>query len=165
MRKLDTVPDGIDEIKRVFGNPDIDGDWIMDGGFLGRYTAIFALPFAMRTWNGRMTDRFRAHRMVGPVIQDAMESLANDPGAGWLRKNGFDFWGGCWWFRKMTTRNALSTHSWGIAVDINPFDAPYGEKNHKQPACITEAFKIRGFDWGGDWRILDAMHFQACTGY
>jgi hypothetical protein len=61
----------------------------------------------------------------------------------------------------------LSTHSWGIAFDINWNSNPFSTKLITDiPAAFVEEFKKRGWNWGGDWRSKkDPMHFQFCTGY
>lgn len=75
----------------------------------------------------------------------------------------------------------LSNHSYGIAIDINPVQNPYVKKNTILPesgkefldrtdirkgmiiegdACYN-AFKHRGWTWGGDWENLkDYQHFE-----
>ena len=73
-----------------------------------------------------------------------------------------------------------SNHSFGLAIDINPFLNPYFkegypvepkgsekylDRNLKEPGVITpeivEIFKKEGFEWGGDWKSLkDYMHFE-----
>lgn len=60
----------------------------------------------------------------------------------------------------------LSTHSWGIAIDINPDRNPYqlgnwGAPETDIPPQIIDIFKKYGFQWGGDWAgQRDAMHFE-----
>ncbi|MEO0573032.1 MAG: M15 family metallopeptidase [Bacteroidota bacterium] len=53
----------------------------------------------------------------------------------------------------------MSIHSWGIAIDINAAWNGLG----KQPQMSNElvmCFKDAGFDWGGDWKRKDGMHYQ-----
>ena len=75
----------------------------------------------------------------------------------------------------------LSYHSYGIAIDINPVQNPYVKNNTVLPesgrtyldrtnvrkGMIVEgdpcynAFKKRGWTWGGDWNSLkDYQHFE-----
>jgi hypothetical protein len=74
-----------------------------------------------------------------------------------------------------------SQHSYGLAVDINPFHNPYAKGELVLPELATdyvdrdrvlpgmvfdggtvvEAFAAIGWSWGGDWRSLkDWMHFS-----
>lgn len=56
----------------------------------------------------------------------------------------------------------LSTHSFGITMDINPATNPYTTANtHDIPPAVANIFKQNGFAWGGDWSPQhDWMHFQ-----
>jgi hypothetical protein len=69
----------------------------------------------------------------------------------------------------------LSTHTWGIAVDINPEQNPlitpcYEDDPRRSqfdiPPAWVAAFKSEGWTWGGDFRHrFDPMHFQLASGY
>lgn len=53
----------------------------------------------------------------------------------------------------------LSLHSFGIAIDINAFENQLKTKGNFSPQfvmCFTKA----GFDWGGNFKRQDPMHFQ-----
>jgi hypothetical protein len=58
--------------------------------------------------------------------------------------------------------SGLSTHSFGITVDINPDTNPYTTANtHDIPPAVSDIFKRNGFIWGGDWNgAKDWMHFE-----
>lgn len=70
--------------------------------------------------------------------------------------------------------NPLSTHSWGIAFDVNwdknfvvAANAPQTVRaaGCDLPKEFVNAFKKRGWNWGGDWlSVKDYMHFQFATG-
>lgn len=64
-------------------------------------------------------------------------------------------------FKGWNPRRTLSIHSFGLAVDLNWNDNPYGSKGNIDP-WIVNVMKEEGFDWGGDWRTPDGMHFQYC---
>jgi hypothetical protein len=160
-------PVGLDQIIDEFGNPDRNGDWILDPEFYECRTTVLRLPFPLRiSWGDhRLIERIRCHTDIGCVLVDALEEIKAFRGVEYLQGNGYDFFGGCFNFRP--TRGAsgrLSTHAWGIAIDINPQLGPLG-KPSRQPKFIVRAFTRRGFQWGGEWSRPDGMHFQACKGY
>jgi len=68
-------------------------------------------------------------------------------------------WDGCFNIRQTTGGGSWSLHSWGIAIDLNAFANGYGKKPQLS-AGFVECFTSAGFDWGGEWRIPDGMHFQ-----
>lgn len=81
-------------------------------------------------------------------------------------------------YRKVANKDKLSNHSFGFAIDFNPFQnpavysdgtsSPSGSKyDKKQPGTIsgdsfiTLEFKKLGWTWGGDWNSLkDYQHFE-----
>jgi len=81
-------------------------------------------------------------------------------------------------YRKVARKNSLSKHSFGIAIDINPYlnpaiyndgsISPKGANyNTKAPGTIVKVSLIykefieRGWIWGGDWNSLkDYQHFE-----
>jgi hypothetical protein len=74
--------------------------------------------------------------------------------------------GRCFAFRLQRTGNKLSTHGWGIAIDLNPETNLQGAVGDRD-AVVIEIFRRAGLEWGGDWRAKtrDPMHFQFCTGH
>jgi len=68
-------------------------------------------------------------------------------------------WDGVFCIRKKRGARSYSLHSWGIAVDVNAFENPMGGKS-KLSNEFVKCFKDAGFDWGGDWKLPDPMHFQ-----
>lgn len=68
-------------------------------------------------------------------------------------------WDGCFNIRAKRGTKSASLHSWGIAIDINAAWNRFGKKptmSKELVSCFTDA----GFDWGGDWKNPDGMHFQ-----
>jgi hypothetical protein len=68
-------------------------------------------------------------------------------------------WDGCFNIRKKRGGSTFSLHSWGIAVDVNASTNKFGEPPTLSKTFI-KCFKDAGFDWGGEWRKPDGMHFQ-----
>lgn len=162
MISLGCLPNGLAEIIDCYGNPDRNGDFILDGSFVDTYLGIMELPFFMRlSWQPqRIIEKIQCHRNISPVLVDCLREIG-ERGVNYLDENDFNWYGGCFNFRKNRRENRLSVHSWGIAIDINPQLAPMGIEKHKQPQFIIDAFERRGFLHIKD----DAMHFQACIGY
>lgn len=68
-------------------------------------------------------------------------------------------WDGCFVIRNKRGLSSLSMHSWGLAVDINAFENQLNQKPNISPQfvkCFTDA----GLEWGGNWKRLDAMHYE-----
>jgi hypothetical protein len=77
--------------------------------------------------------------------------------------------GGTFTWRKIKRTQALSSHSFGIAIDLNTEYSHYwrwkrrGEPwvwRNKIPQEIVDAFESEGFIWGGRWQHFDTMHFE-----
>lgn len=81
-------------------------------------------------------------------------------------------------YRFIAGTKRLSNHSYGRAIDINPFQNPavYGDGSISPKGAkydkdalgtltnnhfIVKEFKKRGWNWGGDWKSLkDYQHFD-----
>lgn len=84
-------------------------------------------------------------------------------------------------YRQITGSTALSNHSFGMAIDINPFCNPYingsvilpegseeyTDRNADSPYIIKEGdlchelFTANGYSWGGYWKTpIDYQHFE-----
>lgn len=56
-----------------------------------------------------------------------------------------------------------STHTWGLAIDLNAETNGLGVKGDMHPGIVA-IFKRLGWIWGGDFKRLDYMHFQRVDG-
>ena len=74
-------------------------------------------------------------------------------------------------WRPIAGTSRLSTHSYGIAIDISTAKSDYwrwakgapktiGAPVHKVPEEVIAAFEKHGFIWGGNWYHYDTMHFE-----
>jgi hypothetical protein len=79
-------------------------------------------------------------------------------------------------FRTVPFSDRLSSHAYGLAIDINPVQNPYytGSQVFPEGAVydpstpgtlfdghpVVQLFKILGWRWGGDWQEKDYQHFD-----
>ncbi len=79
-------------------------------------------------------------------------------------------------FRTVPFSDRLSSHAYGLAIDINPVQNPYytGTQIFPESAVydpstpgtlfdehpVVKVFKILGWRWGGDWYEKDYQHFD-----
>lgn len=147
-----------------YGNPDADGDGILDVEWFRKNIVVFEAPFLMSlSWRpSEQTRRFQAHRLAGARIVSALSRIGAYKGLPYLHEHKLDRWGGCFNFRLIRGGNELSVHSWGAAVDYCPDLGRMGsaEDAATYPRFIVDAFEAEGFVWGGRWKRPDAMHFE-----
>lgn len=107
-----------------------------------------------------MVRRATAHKVLVPVFQAV---LADIKYRGLTERA--SHYGGIYNHRNIRGGSThLSTHSWGIAIDMNPETNKLGTPGNMDPEVI-DCFERRGFLWGGRFHRLDPMHFQYATGY
>ena len=98
------------------------------------------------------------HRLAKEPLEAAFGELA-DSGQ-WRLIDTFD---GLWVPRHMTwnSKRGLSSHSWGIAFDINAASNTYNGGTSAANRTLNETFNRHGFAWGGDWNgAKDSMHWE-----
>ena len=101
------------------------------------------------------------NKAILPDLMAAMQEITSK-GLGKL-VNTADFVreGGCYNPRvtRFSDGGALSSHSWGIAVDLNVDVNPLGGKPHQDPQLVA-IMAEHGFTWGGRWLRPDGAHFE-----
>ena len=159
------TPHGLEEIIASFGEiyEYIGTDGQLETRWQLEFLATVSLPFPLKlSWDpSRTITQMTCHRRMTRVFASVFASIQE----GGLNTRIKSF-GGCFAFRPQGTGSKLSTHSWGIAIDLNPetnLQAAVGDMD----AGLIEIFRQAGFEWGGDWqgKTRDPMHFQFCTGY
>lgn len=159
------TPHGLEGLLETFG--DIYGhlreDGTLDPGFERKFMERLDLPLALAlSWDtSRRITKLYCHKKLAPVFLDVFEDIQREGLRGEIRT-----FGGCFNYRAKRAASKLSTHSWAIAIDINPETNAMGTNGDMHPG-VVEIFQAHGFKWGGDWpgRNKDSMHFQFCTGY
>jgi hypothetical protein len=67
---------------------------------------------------------------------------------------------GCFNIRgKKSDPTTISTHAYALAIDLNAEIMPYGSRSLWTPKFV-KCFNDSGFDWGGNFKKPDPMHFQ-----
>lgn len=114
------------------------------------------------TYGGKFKGNVRWHRKGIEQLQRAFADI----GKADLQKC-ITLWGGSFYPRLMTHRSVPSRHSWGIALDLNTAENPYGHPPAAEgkKGCLlplAPIFEKHGFCWGGRWKPsnCDGMHFE-----
>lgn len=159
------APNGMKAITETFGNI---WDYARDDGtadpkwetqFMARATLPFAIPL---DWDpAKSATGVRCHRLIVPLLEAVFADVV---GKG-LRKS-VKTYGGCYNWRMKRGASKPSTHSWGIAIDLNARTNGMGTAGDMDPELVA-LFESYGFVWGGRWSGAnkDPMHFQYCSGY
>lgn len=146
-------PHGLDEIIATYGDP-------FQRGFEAENIVMFDLPYPLR-YAGRLVTRARAHRKA---VENFVFAFENVRSAG-LEAEATNYAG---IYAPRTIRGSSkfpSTHTWGIAIDLEAERYPLGSPL-RMPDAIIDAFRKAGFFYGGDFKSRkDPMHFQLATGY
>jgi hypothetical protein len=98
----------------------------------------------------------RCHRAIIDQVTGALTELEERGLAHTVDRSGY---AGCWNARLTNRLDALSRHSWGIAIDLNWPDNPVGGPSTQDPELIA-VFERWGFAWGGEWLLADPVHFE-----
>lgn len=158
-------PHGLEEIIATFGdisthirtNGHLRATW--ESGHLTN--APIPFPISLSWERTRQVQGIYCHKLLAPLVSGLFKAIEQQG----LHQH-ISSYGGCFNYRPKRQSSKLSTHCWGIAIDLNPETNQQGSKGDMHPALV-ELFKQHGFTWGGNWsgKSKDPMHFQFCTGY
>jgi hypothetical protein len=150
VRRL-TAPSGLAEIRRLYGEP----------GSPAASAGRVLLPAPVKlAWSTALITRAACHIELEALFTEVFAGIHARGHWGLIRE-----WGGLYMVRpKRTNGKEMSTHSWGIAVDLNPATNRQGTKGD-MPKELVDAFEAAGFQWGGRWRVPDPMHYQFALHY
>jgi hypothetical protein len=147
------IPLGLDEIIHIFGSLD-------DPQFETKQIVLFTLPYPL-LYEGTPVSRARCHRLVVDNFQKALEDIKAEG-----LENQVKNYSGIYARRSIRGSGSHpSTHSWGIAIDLEAEKYPLGS-SERFPDEVVRIFREAGFFYGGDFLSRkDPMHFQLCKGY
>ena len=147
------------ELMAIYGKPNETGEG---------YLTTIQLPYTMRlAWDLDTTvKRMRCHKLVAENFRAVFNDLLIHYGYDKIVELGIDKFGGCFNFRKMRGGSDWSTHSWGIAIDLDPGrnklketsrTARFARPEYKQ---MIDIFYKHGFISLGVEKNYDWQHFQ-----
>ena len=147
------------QIIAKYGNPNETG---------AGYLTVINLPYPMRlAWDLEVTvTRMSCHKLVADKFKAIFNDLLEHYGYNEIKRLGIDLFGGCFNYRRMRGGTAWSTHSWAIAIDLDPArnklretsrTARFARPEYKPMIAI---FEKHGFENLGVKKNYDWMHFQ-----
>lgn len=147
------------QIIAKYGKPTVDGK---------AYLTTINLPYPMRiAWDtDTKVTRMRCHKLVADKFLAVFNDLLSTYGYERIVELGIDLFGGCFNFRKMRNGTNWSTHSWAIAIDLDPArnqlketskTARFARPEYKD---MIDIFYKHGFISLGREKNFDWMHFQ-----
>lgn len=140
-------------LKELFGefaarpDPNRRGYLLIDPAWEATHIATERVPLL-----GKVT----CNVAVLPQLRGAMRELVRLGLAYTVRS-----FSGCY-ARRFANRDptqAISHHTWGVAVDINVPENPFGAPPHQDPRLVA-VMERWGFIWGGTFILPDGMHFE-----
>jgi LysM repeat protein len=158
-------PHGLPAVLAEFGDiyARLREDGTLDPRWETEQLARAPLPFPIAlSWDmTKQVSNLYCHRKLVPLFPAVFADIDRRGLRGKVRS-----FGGCFNFRAKRSGSKLSTHAWGIAIDLNPETNAMGGRGDMDLGIVA-AFKSAGFVWGGDWagKNKDPMHFQFCSGY
>jgi D-alanyl-D-alanine carboxypeptidase len=144
------------EIKRRFGEFSLKqgtgGALVPDSSWMAQWIRTVDVP--------QLGD-VECNKAILPDLIAAMQEITADKLASLVHTADFQYEGGCFNPRvaRFSDGGSLSSHSWGIAVDINVDDNQLGAKPDQDPRLVAIMAK-HGFTWGGRWLRPDGAHFE-----
>ena len=147
------------QIIAKYGKPNVTGDG---------YLVTIQLPYPMRlAWDTETSViRMRCHKLVAGKFLAVFNEIHRVYGYEKIKELGIDLFGGCFNFRKMRGGNDWSTHSWGIAIDLDPARNKLKETSktarfaRPEYKAMIDIFYKHGFISLGREKNYDWMHFQ-----
>jgi len=132
------------------------------------YLVWLDLPYPMYlNWQTKtFVKRIQCHKLVHDRLKAIFTDILSVYGINKIKELQLDDYGGCFNYRLMRGGTKLSTHSWGIAVDLDPdrnllketsATARFARPEYKN---FIDIWYKHGFESLGREKNYDWMHFQ-----
>lgn len=158
------LPHGLPAIMATYGAPlqFVNDKAAWEAQTLVTRNLVIPLPYA---YGPATITRIRAHWLVADLFVEFLAKAAERTASDLTRIA----YGGCYCWRAMRGGSGrLSTHTWGIAIDLDPARNALGmawDSGVGLPAPVVELAEAMGLVWGGRWTRPDAQHLQVAGGY
>ncbi|MGI8732182.1 MAG: M15 family metallopeptidase [Pyrinomonadaceae bacterium] len=133
---------------------------------LTRITPAYPLTLAFPP--GTQVTKVLCNKKIADSLKSIFEQILEHYGSlQEVKKARMHLFAGTYNFRKIGGANRLSTHSWGVSIDIdsekNGQGKPHDESKGMMPMAVVKIFEAEGWKWGGRFggNRVDCMHFQA----
>jgi len=161
----------------MFRDKEVKHDWPkQDEASMNKYFGKYGtnqvsliLPYQMvLAWDtGTKVSKFSCNKRVREPFERIFKRTLDHYGISEIKKLRLDYFGGCFNVRKMRGGSAMSIHSWGCAVDIDPDrnQLKWGKDKAELAKPVYEKFWDFVYDEGmislGIEKNYDYMHFQS----
>lgn len=132
------------------------------------YIIQIDLPYPFY-YEGKKLQKISCHKLVADKFLAIFNDILKVYGAARINELKIDNYGGCFNYRKMRGGSELSTHSWGVAIDLDPDrnqlhetsrTARFARPEYKD---MIDIFYKHGFESLGREKNYDWMHFQVAN--
>jgi len=147
------------DLIKKYGNPTENGS---------PYLTTLVLPYPMYlSWDKtKMVKSIQCHKLIAENLKNVFNDILKEYGATEIHNLGIDLYGGCFAYRNKRGGNDWSTHSWGVAIDLDPErnqlkeskkTARFARPEYKK---MIDIFYKYGFLSLGVEKDYDWMHFE-----
>lgn len=156
------------DMSAFYGNPDPTGAGVPDRNWEDKNLINITPPYKMfLAWAPtQQVNTIKVNKACADALLRILTNIDQHYGSPEaIQKARMHLFGGCYNFRLMRGAAAMSIHSWGAAIDIDPvtnyFGRAYNASQGMMPLEVIKMFQAEGWVWGGMWSKPDPMHFQA----
>ena len=132
------------------------------------YLTTINLPYPMfLNWaTGTYVNKISCHKLIADKLTNVFKEILEHYGIDKVKELQLDDFGGCFNYRLMRGGKKLSTHSWGVSIDLDPDrnllketskTARFARPEYKP---MIDIFYKHGFQSLGREENRDWMHFQ-----